>query len=224
MLFEMWDPDHVLPEGLEEGLRAAGHRARTGESGPDLPAAPGTVLLLGEGAELEERVTRARCAGGEAVLITLRTARDSARSARLIRLGADDDLVLPVPVAELVARVEAVRRVHGRGVETTGGASRVFGVTVFADGRPPEIDGSPLPLSAQEGRVLTHLLRSSGRPVPREALHAALFSLTDKAPSGRVVDVHVCNLRRKLRAALGTNAPRITTARGLGYVAGPPAG
>ena len=224
MLFELWDPDHALPADLAARLRAAGHRSRAGAEGPDLPVPLGTTLLLGEGPGLEARVSQARDAGGEAVLITLRTLRDSARSARLIRLGADDDLVLPVPVAELIARVEAVRRVHGRGVDAPGGAVRVFGVTVFPDGRAPEVDGSPLPLSTQEGRVLTHLLRCGGRPVPRETLHAALFALTDKTPSGRVVDVHVCNLRRKLRAALGARAPRISTARGLGYIASAPAG
>jgi len=221
MLFLLQDPDRSIPHELVRGLRAAGHRPRAyaaGESG----LSPEDTLLIGEGDDLEGRVCRARGAAGEAVVITIRTARDSARTARLIGLGADDDLVLPVPAAELIARAEAIRRAHGRGANLTEGAACVFGVTVYADGRPPELDGTPLPLSAQEGRVLSHLLRSGGRPVPREALHRALYALSDLNPSERVIDVHVCNLRRKLRDALGARAPRIGTARGLGYVAGPP--
>lgn len=221
MIFDIWDPEGVVPPDLERAVMAAEHISRRVAWKPNFPVCPETVLLLGDGPDLEDRVGRARGLIGEAVLITLRRGRDSARTARLIGLGADDDLSLPVQVSELIARVGAVRRAHGRGFE---GVQTFCGVTVFSDGRPPEVDGTPLQLSAQEGRLLSHLLRTPGRPVSRETLHRALYAMSDLSPAERVIDVHVCNLRRKLRRSLGDRSPLISTARGLGYVVSDPEG
>jgi len=206
----------LLAPELERDLRGLGHEPLCDPR----TLAEAEVLILGEEAGLEDRVRALREDGCRAVILTLRRRRDSVRSALLIGSGADDDVLVPVPARELLARARAISRVSGRDA-----TDRVlcFGVSVFPDGRAPEVSGSPLPLSVQEGRILSHLALNQGRFVPRAALISALSASQDHPPSDRVVDVHVCNVRRKLQAAMGETAPRILTGRGQGYRLGPPA-
>lgn len=218
MLFLLSDPERVIPADLERRIRAAGHQVRRDPETGALDGGANTVLLLAETPDLITRLNRARDLSGEVLIMTVRTGRDSRATAEVLNRGADDDLVLPVPPRELIARAEAARRTHARDRRD---AQVSLGVTVFEDDRVPEVSGRPLPLSALEGRLLSRLLRHAGRTVTREALYQALYAYAEQAPSERVVDVHVCHLRRKLREALGDAAPRIRTVRGVGYVAGP---
>jgi DNA-binding response OmpR family regulator len=205
----------LLAPDLERELVALGHE---GLSGPD-NRKTAEVLILGEAEGLEREIRALRGEGVNGILLTLRRKRDSARSALLIGSGADDDVLLPVTAAEIQARVRALMRVSGR----DGSNRQVWcGITVFPDGRAPEAAGRPLPLSVQEGRVLSHLVLNQGRFVPRSALLGAISASADQPPSDRVVDVHICNLRRKLRAAMGAAAPRVLTGRGRGYQVAPP--
>jgi len=216
MLFLLSDPERVIPSSLDGEIRAADHDVRrTGEE-PVCAGGTDTALLMGDTPDLAERVERARMSGGDILILTVRTGRDSLRTAELLNLGADDDLIWPLPIGEVLARVEAARRLHAR---DRRGALVSHGVTIFDDDRVPELNGSPLPLSALEGRVLSRLLRNAGRTVTREMLYRSLYAYAEQAPSERVIDVHVCHLRRKLRDALGEDAPRIRTIRGVGYMA-----
>lgn len=216
MQFFLLDPHGTIPTDLvldlgREGCPPSSGPPHSGESSLE------TVILLGDGADLEARVTKARETGGDAILITLRTGRDSGKSARMIRIGADDDLDFPITARELIFRARMISRLHGRERRKSARSGAVFGITIFQDGRAPEIDGVPLQLSASEGLILSCLLRNAGRPVSREALHEAITGIAGPVSTGRVTDVHVCNLRRKLRTALEGRAPRIQTERGLGY-------
>lgn len=218
MLFLLSDPQGVIPASLDLELREEGYQVRRA-GGPDpIGAGPDTALLMGDAPDLAARVVRAREAGGDVLILTVRSGRDSQRTAELLNLGADDDLIWPLPVREVLARVEAARRVHARDRRE---ALVSLGVTVFDDDRVPEVSGAPLPLSAPEGRILSRLLRNAGRTVTRETLYGALYGYSEQAPSERVIDVHVSHLRRKLKAALGSEAPQIRAVRGVGYLAGP---
>lgn len=218
MPFLISDPTGLIPTTLDRDLRAEGHPVRRGVATPPRKGTE-TVLLLADAPDLSDRVSRARGSGGELLIMTVRSERDGLRAAELLNRGADDDLTWPVPTRELLARVEAARRLHGRDRRD---ATVSLGVTVFDDDRVPEVNGRPLPLSVPEGRALSRLLRSPGRTVTREALYQALYAYAENAPSDRVIDVHLSHLRRKLRDALGEGAPRIRSVRGVGYQATPP--
>jgi two-component system, cell cycle response regulator CtrA len=213
--FYLDDQVKIIAPELGSDLSLSGFEIR--DTPADQPGA--SVLMFGDVSGLEDRIRDLRDQGVTGVLLTLRGRRDSARSALLLRAGADDDLLIPVSTPEVLARIRSVERVSGR-----DGTSRMvlFGICVYADGRGPEMDGHPLPLTAQEGRVLSHLLIHQGRFVTRAGLRSALSQTADRAPSDRVIDVHICNIRRKLDALMGGSAPRIMTGRGRGYQILPP--
>lgn len=219
--FFLTDHDRYFPEALRAGLGGSGYAlCDTSRPGQGRPGPQDTLLICG-GSDLGVAVTAARQDGFRGVLITLHAQRDPELTGCLLDLGADDDLVLPVTVAELVLRAGSVLRAHGRaGADPVPGP---YGISLFTDDRAPEIDGAPLPLSGPEGRILTLLLRQMGRPVLRETLFAVLNPEVDAASLSRAVDVHVCHLRRKLKREIGGRAPRIETIRGVGYRIQPPA-
>ena len=167
----------------------------------------------------------------------------SARSAELDRLvglevGADDYLVKPFSMRELQARVAAVfRRPRSRDLAPAAGAGpeaydvspqdaatsgAVGGLTgcddllVDAGARKVRVDGEHLDLTRTEFDLLAHLVSNAGVVVPREDLLKAVGT-TDFVPDNtHVVDVHLANLRRKLRAASADNE-WIRTIRGVGF-------
>jgi two-component system, OmpR family, response regulator len=218
--FFLVDMDGSFPETLRAGMRGSGYPLSDWPgTGPDHPG-PRDGLVICGGGGLEGRVTRAREDGFCGVLITLRARRDPELTARLLHLGADDDLVLPVTATELGLRAQSILRAHGR-----AGADPVaapYGIRIFSDDRVPEFDGAPLPLSGPQGRILTQLLRQMGRPVLRETLLAVLNAEFDAPALSRAVDVHICHIRGKLKRAIGAHAPRIETIRGIGYRIPPP--
>ncbi|HEX6797185.1 MAG TPA: winged helix-turn-helix domain-containing protein [Ktedonobacterales bacterium] len=79
-----------------------------------------------------------------------------------------------------------------------------------------EFGGQPLALTSLEYELLAVLIAHPGRVYAREELLRRLAGFVRGEPFDRAIDIHVSNLRRKLRAALGEDAP-IETVRGVGY-------
>jgi len=152
---------------------------------------------------------------GRDLPILMLTARDAVEDRVAgLEAGADDYLIKPFAMAELVARVRAlVRRpgsVFGR-IETIG--TLVFD---FAT-RAAIVAGRTLPLPRHELAVLEQLVLAAGRVVTKETLIDKVYGLEE--PESNAIPVHIHHLRRRLEDA-GSTA-RIHTFRGLGYMLAP---
>jgi DNA-binding response OmpR family regulator len=154
-------------------------------------------------------VLRALRARHEVVPVLIATARDAIGD-RIAGLdaGADDYVVKPYDIDELLARIRAlIRRSAGRG-------EPVFshkGVTLNPATREATVNGEAVSLSAREWAVLEPMLQRPGAVFSRAQLEQKLYGWKDDI-SSNAVEVYIHGLRKKLGAEL------IQTVRGLGYV------
>ena len=126
--------------------------------------------------------------------------------------GADDYLVKPFAVAELIARIQAVMR-RAKEVETH---IRYGAMTADLNAHVVSVDGQPLDLSAREVVLLVYLMRLNGRPASREMLSRHVWQIQSRATAmDNVIDVSLSRLRRKLADIPG--CPQLLTVRGIGY-------
>jgi DNA-binding response OmpR family regulator len=144
--------------------------------------------------------------------ILILTARDDERSVVLgLRSGADDYLVKPVKLVELLARIEAVTRRAGRGSGSTPHTVVVDDLEIDLDRRAATRAGEMVPLTATEFELLALLARHAGSVVTREQILDALWGDAFLA-SSRSLDVHLTGLRAKLQ-----KPGLIINVRGVGY-------
>lgn len=132
-----------------------------------------------------------------------------------LKLGADDYLVKPFEMAELVARVEALLRRSASPPAAAPDVARFGEVTV--DFRRAEVirSGQPLDLSAREFKLLKYFLAHRGAVLSRDELLNEVWGYS-ALPSTRTVDVHVAWLRQKIED--NPKYPRyVITVHGLGY-------
>lgn len=129
--------------------------------------------------------------------------------------GADDYLQLPMHPRELLGRVRVALR------RTTTAAPvrdvvRCGGIELEPDQRRARAAGHDISLTSLEYELLSIFARQPGRVFTRDDLLSRLGGFLRGAPLDRTVDIHVSNLRRKLRAVMGESVP-IETVRGVGY-------
>ncbi len=139
------------------------------------------------------------------------TARDAERDVvRGLRLGADDYLVKPVRLRELLARVDAVVRRTGA-AEVAATAVEIEDLRVDIAGRRATVADREIPLTVKEFDILAALARRPGAAVSRQQLLDEVWGDAYLAVS-RSLDVHLASLRHKLgRPGL------LATIRGFGY-------
>ncbi|HEY7061408.1 MAG TPA: response regulator transcription factor [Chloroflexota bacterium] len=193
--------DVVVAAAGEDGLRLARERP------PDLVVLD--VRLPGiDGLEVCRRLR----AGGDVPVLML-TARDEvADRVAGLDAGADDYLVKPFAVDELLARVRALLRRRG---PTTGGELRLLDLTLDPATRQVRRGARPLTLTPKEFDLLALFLQHPRQVLTREMLFERVWSY-DFDGQSNVLDVYVGHLRTKLEAE---GEPRLLhTVRGVGYV------
>ncbi|MBV9810452.1 MAG: response regulator transcription factor [Solirubrobacterales bacterium] len=209
------DDDPPLRRMLARTLTAEGYEVSVAADGGAALAeaersAPDVIVLDVAMPGLDGMTVARRLRGkGLPTPILMLTARDAVpdRVAGL-EAGADDYLVKPFAVQELIARLRALTR---RGGDGAGGAGlRSYGdLTLNAAGRRAMRGGRAIELTGREAALLELLLRESARVVTRER---ALEEIWDGAAEPNVVDRYVTRLRRKLGSP-----PLIKTVRGSGF-------
>jgi DNA-binding response OmpR family regulator len=198
-------------------LEREGHQVvwvRSGEAGlAELARHPVRLVVLDvglpgiDGFEVCRQIrTRSR------VPIIMLTARDEeADRVAGLEVGADDYLGKPFSPRELMARVKAVlRRVEPRSQEDV---LRLKDVTLWRSGREVEVDGRSIELTGKEFDLLAFLMDNAGAVMSRETLLDRVWGMEYPGET-RTVDVHVGQLRKKLR-----RPDLIRTVRGSGYKA-----
>jgi DNA-binding response OmpR family regulator len=134
-----------------------------------------------------------------------------------LEAGADDYLVKPIRLGELLARIRA----HLRRVATAGSdESQVIGdLVVDAGRRRVTVGGEEITLRTKEFDLLARLAAEPGVALSRAQLMADVWD-TNWFGSTKTLDVHVAALRRKLESVAvpdSVRIPRIATLRGFGY-------
>ena len=209
------EDDDGVGDALVEALGTHGHEAVRMRRGSDLllghRGKDAVILDLGLPDADGLQVLRQLRAVSDVPVVIL-TARDDERSVvRGLRGGADDYLVKPARLAELLARLDVVtqrRRATGRSAEQTVTEGDVV---VDLAAREVEVGGAPVALTAKEFELLEVLVTRPGAAVSRQQLMDAVWGDAYVAIS-RTLDVHMTGLRAKLgRPGL------ISTIRGYGY-------
>jgi DNA-binding response OmpR family regulator len=208
-----------LQQTLGTALRRSGYAVDVSSDGEDgLWRAENTdydVMVLDimlpklDGLVLLRRLREA----GKATHVLLLTAKGTVRDRVLgLKLGADDYLVKPFALDELLARVEALcRRAYGHkqnrfslaDLEIDSAAKKVWRAQ------------QPVILKPREYQLLVYLAHRVGEVVSQSEIEAHLYS-EDAEPMSNVVESTVSSLRRKIGQA--NPAPLIHTRRGMGYV------
>jgi DNA-binding response OmpR family regulator len=205
----------------EPSVRGALERALTGEgfavssfsdftdpgeilaTAPDL-AVLDVILPSGDGFDLAHRIRTDRDL--PVIFLTARSSLEDRVAG--FDLGADDYLVKPFAVEELLARVRAVLRRTGR----LGAPLEVGDVLVDEEAGFANRNGHGLGLTSTELRLLAFLIRHRGAVLSKSQLLTQVWGYDAYDPN--VVEVHISALRRKLEA----HGPRVIhTVHGLGY-------
>lgn len=209
------EDDSMIGAGIQQGLRQEGYAVDWVQDGRAAELALADqgydllVLDLGlprkDGIALLQTLRRQ----GQRLPVLVVTARDAvADRIRGLDAGADDYLVKPFDLDELVARVRALlRRAAGRAEpEVCVGSLRLNPVT-----HEVWLEDRPVSLSAREFSLLHTLAAEPGRPFSRAALEERLYGWNEEVESN-TVEVYIHALRRKL------GADWIRNLRGVGYL------
>ena len=212
MLVQVVEDDPAIFVPLCDGLRRNGievaHVTLAAEVLSTLQQTDPDLLLLdlglpdGDGISVLKEVRRV-----SDVPVIIATARgDETDRIVGLELGADDYVVKPYSVRELVARIRAISR--RRRVEPSATTGRVV---VDRGRRTVTVDGRPVELTAKEFDLLVVLAEEPGRAVSRQEIFSRVWDPVWNG-SGKSLEVHIATLRKKLG-----DPELVETVRGVGY-------
>ncbi|MCW5553947.1 MAG: response regulator transcription factor [Verrucomicrobiae bacterium] len=202
-----------LLRNLAKALREEGYAVDTAEAGDDglfkaetydYDAIVLDIMLPGlDGWEVLDRLRKQK-----RTPVLMLTARDAPKDrVRGLDTGADDYLIKPFDLDELLARLRALIR---RSAGQVRPALQVGDVRIDTRARAVTRAGQPIVLTAREYAILEYLALHRGKVVSRTELYEHLFDESDDTLSN-LLDVHVFGIRKKLGRDL------VTTRRGQGY-------
>ncbi|HAY81115.1 MAG TPA: DNA-binding response regulator [Planctomycetaceae bacterium] len=218
------EDDAAIRQGIVDALQFAGYdvsQASTVDDGCNLAIRLDYDLLLldlvlpdGSGLDILAAVRNVKPT--QPVIILTAKGEEGDRVAGL-KGGADDYVVKPFSVKELLARVEAVLR---RSPERPTDLDAVDIPGGEADFQRREIryaSGERVELSEKESDLLRYLVTNPGRAIDRNELLQHVWRISPDGLSTRTIDMHVARLREKLRDQ--STPPRVLlTVRGKGYM------
>jgi DNA-binding response OmpR family regulator len=220
------EDDPSIRAGLREALELAGYRAveaGDGRRGLELALAGGVDLVLLDimlpeigGLHVLERL---RDADRSLPVICLTALGEPADRVRGLRAGADDYIVKPFGLDELLARVEAVLRRSPPSPPSAGAAPLELAGRVInlARSEVTLASGETRILPQREAELLGYLADHRGRAITREELLEKVWGIDPRGMQTRTVDMAIV----RLREALGDSGPEhavILTVRGRGYM------
>jgi len=209
------EDDKMLGAGVQTSLKKEGYAVDWVEDGDSALKFIGTsdydllILDLGlpdmDGIQVLSKVRSI----GHVIPVLILTARDSIDDrVRGLDVGADDYMVKPFDLDELLARIRALsRRKTGRAEPEVSHGD----VTLYPDAMKVEWKGEQVELTRREFMLLQELLANAGRVLTREQLERSMYDWTDDVGSN-AIEVSVHRLRKKFYPGL------IKTVRGIGYV------
>ncbi len=218
------EDDSAIRRGLVDALEFSGYKvlaAPDGQEGLKLALRATYDLLLldlilpgASGFEILQQLRESRATLPVIILTARGEENDRIRG---LRMGADDYVVKPFSVRELLARVEAVLR---RSPERSAPVSRVSLPGGVIDLLRCEVrygDGDRAELSQREVELLGYLASHAGRAISREEILQRVWRLDPSHLETRTIDMHVASLREKLRD--DPAEPKVLlTVRGKGYM------
>jgi len=216
------EDDNGVRQGISDALRFSGYNvieACDGREGMKMALECQYQLLMLDvimphhsGLEILEKIRSVRA--GQPVIILSAKGQEADR-VKGLTMGADDYVVKPFSVREMLARVDAVLR---RSTERPSEVKELNFSGGIADFGRHEIrydDGSIEDLSEREVDLLRYLSANCGRAVDRDEILQQVWGLNPKGVSTRTIDMHIANLRGKLR---DQNQTLLATVRGKGYM------
>lgn len=217
------EDDPAVRQGVVDALTFSGYNVMAAEDGKQAMnyalSTQYNLLLLDlvmpfhSGFEVLEALKRNR--PGQPVII-LSARGEEADRCKGLKMGADDYVVKPFSVRELLARVNAVlRRSNERAPSvdefqfTKGTASFSRREILYSE------DKTKAELSDKESELLLYLVTNSGRAIAREEILRQVWNLDPKGVNTRTIDMHVAHLRTKLK---DEDQTILQTVRGKGYM------
>ena len=208
------EDDDLIAHGILAGLRARGLTVDGVVTAAQAEATLSTVhcdvVILDLGLPDEDGMSLLRRlrTSGMALPVLVLTARDAVEDRVAgLRAGADDYLLKPFDLNELVARLHALlRRAAGRSVDVIKHGS----LHLYPESGEVTLHGRAVVLSRRELALLAALLHARGRILNADQLKDSLYDFSEEIESN-ALNVHIHHLRRKL----GANV--IETVRGVGY-------
>jgi len=219
------EDDNQVAEFILAELSAAGHscaRATDGRDGLEVAASGSFDVMVIDrmmprmnGLEL---VRALRDSGDQTPALVLSALGEVDDRVQGLQSGADDYLVKPFSMAELLARLEVLQRRAAVAPSDTPTVLEVFGLRMDLLRQHVERDGEQITLQPREYKLLEYLMRNAGQVVTRTMLLEHVWGYHFD-PQTNVIDVHVSRLRQKIDRDF--DRPLLATVRGAGYRLGP---
>lgn len=216
------DDDEKITALIKRSLVFEGYAVMTASNGAEalkliLQEEPDLIILdvmmpALDGWEVVRRIRE----GGLALPVLMLTARDEVQDrVKGLELGADDYLVKPFALEELLARVRALLRRAGDKVAEGGTRLQYRDLTMDLDSREVFRGGRQIELTAKEFELLHLFMENPKRVLSRDTIMEKIWGF-DYAGESNVLEVYIAMLRQKTEA--GGEPRLIQTVRGTGYV------